>query len=149
MKKSIILILGIISLSTIGSCKNDTINTNIPINDTIIIQQKDTFSLNQEEVYEMLCSAQIEHPKIVLQQVILETGHFKSNACINKNNLFGFMDRNGVKTYKSFWESVQAYKSWQSVWYESGNNYYEFLDKSGYSEDSTYIDTLKKIKINV
>lgn len=152
MKKlAMLIVCSTICLGGLTSCNDTTVKSKPTQSDTVVQNQVDTFALTQENVYKMLCSAKIEHPKIVLRQVVLETGHFKSNACINKHNLFGFMDRHGVRNYKTVKESIDTYRFWQHMNYDSKKypNYYDFLENSGYCEDSAYVDTLKKIKIHV
>ena len=61
-------------------------------------------------VMECLLYYKVKHPEIVLAQGILETGHFKSNVCINNNNLFG-LKKSSTKYYKfTHWsESIVFY----------------------------------------
>ncbi len=148
MKKLIFIGILLLGFNVAGCTNSDTSHVKHSLNDTITIKQDSPFVLNQKLVYKMIVDAEIQYPEIVLRQAVLETGHFKSNACINKYNLFGFQGKNGLYTYSDYQESVNRYKSWQSVWY-MGGDYYEFLDQSGYSEDSTYVETLKRIKIDV
>ena len=42
----------------------------------------------EEGLIEALDYYEIQYPEIVYAQALLETGHFKSSACINDNNLF-------------------------------------------------------------
>lgn len=89
----------------------------------------------------------ILHPKIVYAQAVLETGHFKSSACINDNNLFGLYDSKNKRYYKfNHWtESVVAYKDYIQRRYEPPNDYYKFLSDIGYAEDPDYNNKLKRI----
>ena len=41
-----------------------------------------------ETVMDCLIFYKVKYPEIVLAQGILETGHFKSNVCIDNNNIF-------------------------------------------------------------
>ena len=42
-----------------------------------------------ELVFEACDYYKIKYPEIVVSQAILETGNFKSDLCVNQNNLFG------------------------------------------------------------
>lgn len=100
----------------------------------------------EEGLLESLNYYNIKHPDIVYAQAILETGNFKSRACIKDNNLFGLYNSK-TKTYYKFnhWaESVLAYKRYVQYRYSSGN-YYKFLVRINYAEDTRYINKLKKI----
>lgn len=135
------------SCSSSESSKTDSTFTQ---DDTLVIIQKDTFCLNESNVYQMIVQEQILHPKIVLKQSILETGWFKSDYCKNRNNLFGFRNSQGYMSFNSPSESVSFYKQWQTLWYSPiKGDYYKFLSDIKYAEDSTYIDKLKQIQINV
>lgn len=90
----------------------------------------------------------ISHPDIVYKQAVLETGHFKSNLCVEGNNLFGLYDSlKGEYCKFGHWhESVRAYKNWVQYKYDGSQDYYEFLDAIGYAQDKNYINILKQIR---
>lgn len=102
----------------------------------------------EEGLSEALEYYDILHPKIVYAQAVLETGHFKSSACINDNNLFGLYDSKNKRYYKfNHWsESVLAYKNKVQKKYQPPNDYYQFLKELPYATDSKYIDKLKSIE---
>jgi len=107
----------------------------------------------------------IKFPEIVLRQAIEETGWLKCTKCSrDKNNLFGLTKRtyvNGVKvtsfqSFKTWEESVLAYKKWQDKWYKGGD-YYDFLnciykgrkgDCKRYATSKTYTSDLRSLRIN-
>lgn len=102
-------------------------------------------TLNLKNLYKEILKDSIKFPEIVLRQAIVETGWLKSVACLKRNNLFGF--NNGVTKYKSWQESVMAYKKWQDKRYKEGP-YDIFLIKIKYAADTKkYVLFLKKIKI--
>ena len=104
------------------------------------------FKLNESNLQDELLAQGVQFPEIVMAQAILETGHFKSYACINKNNLFGL--RKGDGTYMSFdhWtDAVAAYRKYIQKWDDPPNDYYEYLDRLGYAEDSSYVAKVKEI----
>lgn len=115
----------------------------------VIVEEAPTFKDKspKEGLSEALEYYGILHPKIVYAQAILETGHFKSSACINDNNLFGLYDSKNKRYYKfNHWtESVVAYKDYIQRRYEPPNDYYKFLSDIGYAEDPDYNNKLKRI----
>lgn len=101
----------------------------------------------EDGLMEALIYYEVQHPQIVYAQAVLETGHFKSDLCLNDNNLFGLYNSNKGK-YHSFnhWvESVIAYKDFIQYKYKPSEDYYEFLQRIGYAEDADYISKLKKV----
>lgn len=75
-------------------------------------EQPDFFSKSpQEGLMEALEYYGVKHPQIVYAQAVLETGYFKSDACLTNNNLFGLYDSKNKKYYKfNHWtNSVEAY----------------------------------------
>lgn len=111
-------------------------------------EQPDFFSKSpQEGLIEALEYYEIKHPQIVYAQAVLETGHFKSNVCLNYNNLFGLYDSKNKDYYKfNHWaESIVAYKEWIQKKYQPPNNYYVFLEEINYASDKEYISILKSI----
>ena len=114
-------------------------------------EQPDFFSkLPQEGLMEALEYYEVKHPQIVYAQAVLETGHFKSNVCLNYNNLFGLYDSKNKDYYKfNHWtESIVAYKEWIQKKYQPPNNYYVFLEEINYASDKEYISILKSIVNN-
>lgn len=104
------------------------------------------FMLSEENLYNELVAQGVDFPEIVQAQAILETGHFKSYACLQQNNLFGL--RNGDGTYMSFdhWtNAVAAYKKFIQKCDPPPNDYYKYLQDLGYAEDPNYIIKLKQI----
>lgn len=90
---------------------------------------------------------EIEYPHIVLTQAILETGYFRSTLCKSHNNLFGLYNCREDKYYKfEHWsESIVFYKKHIQSRYCSSEDYYEFLERIGYSEDPEYVKKLKEV----
>lgn len=116
-------------------------------------EQPDFFSKSpQEGLMEALEYYGVKHPQIVYAQAVLETGHFKSDACLINNNLFGLYDSKNERYYKfDHWtNSVEAYVNMIQYKYQGDsdkppNDYYEFLSDIGYAEDPDYINKLKEI----
>lgn len=116
-------------------------------------EQPDFFSKPpQEGLMEALEYYEVKHPQIVYAQAILETGHFKSDLCLNSNNLFGLYNskKNRYYTFDHWKDCVIAYKEMVQYKYkgekeEPPNDYYKFLSDIGYAEDPNYINKLKGI----
>ena len=90
---------------------------------------------------------EIQYPEIVTAQSILETGHYKSEVCLQYNNLFGLYNSK-KRDYYSFnhWtESVKAYYDLVQYRYKEGD-YYTWLSKIGYAEDPNYIAKVKSVQ---
>lgn len=102
---------------------------------------------SEAKLIEFMEVIEMKHPKIVLNQAKLETGHFTSPRFIKYNALFGFQtsDTDVIK-YKSWKESVIAYKAWQMKRLKTNEDYYKFLIRSHYAADSNYIKKLKQFK---
>lgn len=113
--------------------------------DTCYLNHIDT-TLNFENVYQEIKHQNIECPDVVIKQAILETGNFTSNVCKTKHNLFGFLIKEGYLKFNNWRESVIYYKKWQQKRYKGGD-YYQFLSKIGYAEDTSYENKLKNIKL--
>jgi len=89
----------------------------------------------------------IKHPEIVLRQACLESSFFTSSLWRRANNPFGFFYKGEYLTFNHWKDAVDYYKTWQNKRYEGGN-YYLFLDRIGYAEDSLYEIKVKNINLN-
>ncbi len=122
---------------------HDTITTD---SDSIVKPVKtayvDTPSIHN--VYTELQRQNVKHPKIVLAQSILETGHYQSSVCKANNNLFGLMKGNDYHSFSHWKKSITYYKNHVQSRYRGGD-YYDFLADIGYAEDKEYINKLKEI----
>lgn len=89
----------------------------------------------------------IQYSDIVIAQAILETGHFRSKNCKERNNLFGLYNsyKKEYFVFNHWAESVQAYYDLVQYRYKEGD-YYDWLQKIGYAEDPEYITKIKKVK---
>lgn len=106
------------------------------------------FSQSPEEgLMEALKYYGVKHPEIVYAQAVFETGNFKSNLCLEKNNLFGLYNSKTKRYYRfNHWsESIESYVNNIQDRYRPPNNYYKFLSDIGYAEDPNYIKKIKKI----
>lgn len=90
----------------------------------------------------------VKHPEIVEAQAKLETGNYKSVLCRRYNNLFGLRDwkTKGYMHFSHWTESVIAYRDKVQYKFREGEEtYYQFLDRIGYAEDTTYIRKVMNI----
>lgn len=120
----------------------------IEVADVIINEQPKFFSQTPKEgLEEALSYYEIKHPQIVYAQAVLETGHFKSDLCLNGNNLFGLYDSKNHRyyTFDHWTESVVAYLDYVQYRYKPPNDYYKFLSDIRYAKDPNYINKLKGI----
>lgn len=122
---------------------HDTIYTD---SDSIVKPVKTAYidTPSVQNVYTELKKQNIKHPKIVLAQSILETGHYQSNVCKNNNNLFGLMKGNDYHSFSHWKQSVTYYKNHVQSRYKGGD-YYTFLSDIGYAIDDDYIKKLKQL----
>lgn len=68
----------------------------------------------------------------------------KSKLAKTHNNLFGLRRGSGYRRFSHWTESVMAYNNLIYKRYKGGN-YYAFLEKIGYAEDSNYTNKLKAL----
>lgn len=119
------------------------------LTDVEVVEVKPSFFTKSPEdgLEEALGYYGVHHPEIVYAQAVLETGNFKSDLCINGNNLFGLYNSrdNEYYTYTHWSESVRDYVNFIQYKYKPPNNYYKFLSDIGYAEDPNYIKKLKGI----
>lgn len=148
----VILMIGLsLAVLTLLSMHEDktprTVINIIPVVETVPSEPDFMNQTPDEGLRDALEYYDIECPDIVYAQAILETGYFKSDVCINRNNLFGLYNSRKKEYYKfKHWsESVVAYKEWIQKRYEPQEDYYSFLRRINYASDPQYTDKLKKI----
>lgn len=118
-----------------------------------VITIPDTPSLDM--VYFYLRFFNIQHPEVVWCQSYLETN--KLTQINNKNNLFNFRyskrysvgikeNKSKYTEYKHWIHSIIEYRNWQRRKYkDTTENYYHFLKRVGFAEDTLYNHKLKFI----
>ena len=104
--------------------------------------------LNDSILYLALLHYDIKYPKAVLAQAKLESGNFKSQHYINRNNFLGLYNSKSKTYYRfSHWtECILAYKDLVESKYKEGEDYYVFLNRIGYAKDPLYISKVKQIE---
>ena len=129
-------------------------DTSLEIKVKYMIKKKTNFLSKspQEGLMEALEYYRVKHPQIVYAQAVLETGHFKSDLCLNNNNLFGLYNikKHRYHTFNHWQDCIVAYKEMVQYKYKGDNNkpsndYYKFLQRIGYAKDPHYIKKLKRI----
>lgn len=143
-------ISGIVILCIVGDrCTDSPKHTN----NIEVTELKDSSFMNYPEptkelVWKALLFYNIDNPRIVLAQAILETGRFKSRVCKSKKNLFGLWntDKSEYFVFKHWSHSIKAYMT--NIQYRCGKNedYYGFINRIGYAEDPEYVSKLKEIE---
>lgn len=149
----ILVILGVI----VGICTGTQLTKLIPRN-TILKEEPVPVKLEQPEFFlydtpndSLILQAcayyGLKHDTIILTQAKLETGNYKSYQCRINNNLFGLYNSAKMEYYKfNHWsESVEAYKKWIQYRLKDEEDYYSFLVRISYAEDSNYIKKIKNI----
>lgn len=102
----------------------------------------------QQEVYDKIVKANLQHPKIVLKQAIHESANFKSKATKNKNNILGIMKGSRLRDFPDIDSCIMFYKERVQSRYKTGN-YYTFLKRIKYAADLRYIKKVKEIPLYI
>ena len=116
---------------------------------------KDSITIGSARL--LIDTLNIEHPHIVLAQMKLESGNFKSNLAKSNNNFFGMKhpltrptvslgSKKGYATFNSWSYSILDYALWQRR-YARGLTEEEYLDMLSYkyAEDKNYVKKVKNI----
>ena len=139
--------------------KVNTILERVPIVTTTKAEE-----CNTENVKAYIKKLHLRFPNIVLQQVLLESGHYQSPLYKNGNNLVGMRpsftrptisetNENNFAKYDTWKESLVDYALWQASFARSiktEQEYYDYLDKIYCEKDSVgvrYSVNLKKIQL--
>lgn len=102
---------------------------------------------NETTLYKTLKHYDFPAPEIITAQAVLETGNFKSRLFLEHNNLFGLYNSKKMEYMKfdSWISCVFAYRKYILNKYKKDEDYYMFLDRIGYAEDSLYVQTVKQL----
>lgn len=104
-----------------------------------------TPKMNDSILYELLVKNNVQEPKIVIAQARIETGNYKSNLCVNHYNLFGIKLNGKYAHFKSYEESVLAYRDKIQYRRKSNEDYFHFLTRIRYAANPKYIATVKSV----
>jgi len=109
----------------------------------------------KQELLDYMEMLGVKHKKIVLKQIMLETGNLTSDIYKENNNLFGMKEARQRQTtalgtnrghayYINWKSSIIDYLLWQRKYFKGGD-YYEFLESYGYAQSEDYINKLKEL----
>lgn len=154
MKKKVLIILMISIVFAAGYSLHHLIHSNQEQEEMILLPEHPFYLLdevNEEVLYNTLKHYDFPSPAIITAQAVLESGNFKSRLCKNNNNLFGLYNSRTMSYYKfdSWISCVFAYKQFILNKYNSEEDYYEFLNRIEYAEDSLYENKVRKLEINI
>lgn len=118
---------------------------NIEVRDTSFLRSAE---LNDSILYLALVHYNVKYPKAVLAQAKLESGNYTSSHCKNGNNFLGLYNSKKKKYFAfSHWtECIEAYKDMIEYKHRDGEDYYDFLVRIHYAEDSSYVYKVKRIE---
>lgn len=103
---------------------------------------------NSTSLYQTLKHYEFPAPETITAQAVLETGNFQSRLFLKYNNLFGLYDSRRMEymRFDSWISCVFAYRKYILNKYREDEEYYTFLTRIGYAEDSTYVSKVKQIE---
>ena len=95
--------------------KNQKYNTVIDTNlIKEVVKKWETRELNFKNAWEAMIDLNVSYPRIVFNQLVIETGNLKSSLCKNNNNLFGMKmpNRRFTWAFKKTRQNNSFYKHW-------------------------------------
>lgn len=156
MKKKvlIILIISIVFGFATGYSLHHLIHFNQKQEEMVLLPEHPFYLLdevNEEVLYNTLKHYDFPNPAIITAQAVLESGNFKSKLCKDNNNLFGLYNSRTMSYFKfdSWISCVFAYKQFILSKYNPEEDYYKFLDRIGYAEDSLYESKVKELELDI
>jgi hypothetical protein len=145
---NILLIIAIVSLGVLVFLDHKTMEQCKPPAYTKLEQPEFLdMELSDSTLLKALVYYEVKEPLIVLAQAKLESANYKSRLCKEKNNIFGLYNSK-AKQYYNFdhWTNcILAYKNMIEYRHQDGEDYYHFLLRIQYAEDSMYISKVKSI----
>lgn len=148
------------SLNALKSKEKAVLSRNKPADIVVALESWSKKELNDDNALAFMEYLDIEHSHIVLAQMKLESGHYKSKLAKENNNYFGMKHplkrattsigkKKGYASYKSWTYSVLDYALWQKA-NASNLTEKEYFDSlSTYAEDKKYIEKVKKLAKNL
>lgn len=156
MKKKVLIILmiSIVFGFATGYSLHHLIHFNQKQEEMILLPEHPFYLLdevNEEVLYNTLKHYDFPNPAIITAQAVLESGNFKSKLCKDNNNLFGLYNSRTMSYFKfdSWISCVFAYKQFILSKYNPEEDYYKFLDRIGYAEDSLYESKVKELELDI
>ena len=113
------------------------------------------YVLNYENCYAEIMRLDIKFSEKVLRQTIIESGHYKSPNCINRNNITGMKggeittdNTEGYKIFDTWMDCLENYKAWQQKRLtDDVTDYYQFLIDWGYHQSPNYEDKCEGVRL--
>ena len=156
MKKKVLIILmiSIVFGFATGYSLHHLIHFNQKLEEMVLLPEHPFYLLdevNEEVLYNTLKHYDFPNPAIITAQAVLESGNFKSKLCKDNNNLFGLYNSRTMSYFKfdSWISCVFAYKQFILSKYNPEEDYYKFLDRIGYAEDSLYESKVKELELDI
>lgn len=156
MKKKVLIILmmSIVFGFATGYSLHHLIHSNQKQEEMVLLPEHPFYLLdevNEEVLYNTLKHYDFPNPAIITAQAVLESGNFKSKLCKDNNNLFGLYNSRTMSYFKfdSWISCVFAYKQFILSKYNPEEDYYKFLDRIGYAEDSLYESKVKELELDI
>lgn len=156
MKKKVLIILmiSIVFGFATGYSLHHMIHFNQKQEEMVLLPEHPFYLLdevNEEVLYNTLKHYDFPNPAIITAQAVLESGNFKSKLCKDNNNLFGLYNSRTMSYFKfdSWISCVFAYKQFILSKYNPEEDYYKFLDRIGYAEDSLYESKVKELELDI
>lgn len=156
MKKKVLIILmiSIVFGFATGYSLHHLIHFNQKQEEMVLLPEHPFYLLdevNEEVLYNTLKHYDFPNPAIITAQAVLESGNFKSKLCKDNNNLFGLYNSRTMSYFKfdSWISCVFAYKQFILSKYDPEEDYYKFLDRIGYAEDSLYESKVKELELDI
>jgi hypothetical protein len=116
----------------------------------LFVQGTSWARLSEVQVYRLLLKHEIQHPRIVMKQILLESADLTSYSTRHRNNILGLMKSTKYsmkhRRFKSVEDCIKWYKKHIQNRYHGGD-YYTFLRKARYCPEKTYISRVKRRKI--
>lgn len=156
MKKKVLIILmiSIVFGFATGYSLHHLIHFNQKQEEMVLLPEHPFYLLdevNEEVLYNTLKHYDFPNPAIITAQAVLESGNFKSKLCKDNNNLFGLYNSRTMSYFKfdSWISCVFVYKQFILSKYNPEEDYYKFLDRIGYAEDSLYESKVKELELDI
>lgn len=156
MKKKVLIVLmiSIVFGFATGYSLHHLIHFNQKQEEIVLLPEHPFYLLdevNEEVLYNTLKHYDFPNPAIITAQAVLESGNFKSKLCKDNNNLFGLYNSRTMSYFKfdSWISCVFAYKQFILSKYNPEEDYYKFLDRIGYAEDSLYESKVKELELDI
>jgi len=119
----------------------------VSVTNTVLKEVPEDIKLSDSSLTKELMKSGCILPSVAVAQAKVETGHFKSQVCVENKNLFGIKyhkckyvtgTKNNHASYNTYRDNIKCYVHVQ-------NRYLRNIDGI-YAEDVGYIQYLKKVK---